>query len=147
MLCLLLHLYLISGVNEYDSKYVASSHILCLRCSCHFSSPIHRFTNPITHHHSNLLPHLGAFLCRMSCILGSSGSKPSVTLTVAGRRLLELVSKAIPQVTGWLLVKLYVDNLLFRLLGIRKGLSRILYSNISYFIRLNFLYLGSLSSP
>ena len=36
----------------------------------------------------------------MANILGCSGSKPSVTLTVAGKRLLELVSKAIPQVQG-----------------------------------------------
>ena len=36
----------------------------------------------------------------MANILGCGGSKPSVTLTVAGKRLLELVSKAIPQVQG-----------------------------------------------
>jgi hypothetical protein len=45
------------------------------------------------------VPHnTGAFLGRMANILGCAGSKPSVTLTVAGRRLLALVGKAIPQV-------------------------------------------------
>ena len=34
----------------------------------------------------------------MANVLGSAGTKPSVTLTVAGRKLLELVYKAVPSV-------------------------------------------------
>ena len=62
----------------------------------------------------NQSPHYqGTFLSRMANILGCGGSKPSVTLTVAGKRLLELVSKAIPQVNEWITLLLYRIFLLF----------------------------------
>ena len=47
-----------------------------------------------------------SFLVRMANIMGCSGSKPSVTLSVAGRRILELLAKAAPQVTVLLFLAL-----------------------------------------
>ena len=41
---------------------------------------------------------VASFLTRMANIMGCSGSKPSVTLSVAGRRILELLAKTAPQV-------------------------------------------------
>ena len=47
---------------------------------------------------SSLLLRLVLLLGRMANVLGCAGTKPSVTLTVAGRKLLELVYKAVPSV-------------------------------------------------